>query len=215
MCFIVFIIPTIGRNTLIDSINSVMKLNGNYEWKILVIFDGIKNNLVDLNTNDNIMILETEKCGNINIKNNGGMVRNIGINYLIDNKIESKYIGFLDDDDTIHPEYINNLLKEEELFDFDCIIFRMMYENYNIIPHPLTTKIEMKNVGISFLLKYEIINNENFRFINHPYEDYVFVNKIKNNKKKILISKFVNYFVRTNFEKCKNEIKIYSNILIG
>ena len=87
-----------------------------------------------------------------------------------------------------------------------------MYNNFKIVPHQLTTKIEKKNIGISIALKYELIENNNFRFMNHPYEDYIFINKIKYSKKKILISKYVNYFVKTDYIKCIDYIKNYTNI---
>lgn len=212
---IIFIIPTIGRDSLKNSINSLLNLKGNYIWKAIIIFDGIKNNLVNYDNNNNLIFLEINKCGNIDIKNNSGLVRNKGIEFILKNKIISKYISFLDDDDTLNPNFIINLYNEEKIFDFECIIFRMMYNNFKIVPHQLTTKIERKNIGISIALKYDLIENNNFRFINHPYEDYIFINKIKYNKKKILISKYVNYFVKTDYIKCMNNIKNYANIYFG
>ena len=207
---IIFIIPTIGRNSLKESIKSIFDLKGSYKWKSIVIFDGIKNNLNE-SYNENIIFLEIEKCGNIDIKNNAGLVRNKGIEYILENNIKSKYIGFLDDDDTLNPEFIINLYNEEKNFNFDCIIFRMMYDNFKIVPHQLTTRIEKKNIGISFVIKFNIIE-ENYRFINHPYEDYIYVYYLKYKKKKILLSKYVNYFVKTNINKCNKFIKIYPNI---
>lgn len=209
---IIFIIPTIGRESLKESIQSLIELNDNYNWKAIVIFDGIKNNLID--KHENLIMLEVEKCGNIEKKNNGGLVRNKGIEYIINNNFESKFIGFLDDDDTIHPNYIKNLFLEKEIFDFDVIIFRMMYPNYKIVPHQLSNKIERCNIGISFALKYEIIL-KNYKFCNHPFEDYIFISILKKDKYKILISKYVNYFVRTSYNNCKDLIKNYPNILIG
>ena len=207
---IIFIIPTIGRKSLINSIDSIINLNGNYTWKILILFDGIKNNLINFN-NKNVIIIEIEKCGNIDKKNNAGLVRNKGFDYILDNNIDTKYIGFLDDDDCIHPDFIINLYEQNKTFNFNCIIFRMMFENYKIVPHPLTNKIERCNVGISFVIEKEIINN--YKFINHAFEDYIFILSLKRDKKTILLSKYVNYFVKTNYENCKNNIKNYPNIL--
>ena len=207
---IIFIIPTIGRKSLINSIDSIINLNGNYTWKILILFDGIKNNLINFN-NENVIIIEIEKCGNIDKKNNAGLVRNKGFDYILDNNIDTKYIGFLDDDDCIHPDFIINLYEQNKTFNFNCIIFRMMFENYKIVPHPLTNKIERCNVGISFVIEKEIINN--YKFINHAFEDYIFILSLKRDKKTILLSKYVNYFVKTNYENCKNNIKNYPNIL--
>ena len=44
--FITFIIPTIGRDSLKNSVNSLLNLKDN-NWNALIIFDGIKNNLFD------------------------------------------------------------------------------------------------------------------------------------------------------------------------
>jgi len=57
---IIFIIPTIGRETLKKSIQSLVDLKGNYRWKAIIIFDGIKNNLIS--KHENLLILEVEKC---------------------------------------------------------------------------------------------------------------------------------------------------------
>ena len=207
---IIFIIPTIGRESLKQSIDSIINLNGDYKWKILVLFDGIKNNIQNI-IHENIIFLEISKCGIIDKKNNAGLVRNKGFQYIIENNIEVKYVGFLDDDDCIHPDYIINLYQEEKIFEFDCIIFRMMYSNYNIVPHPLTNKIERKNVCMSLSIKKELISKD--QFTNNPFEDFIYILSLKKDKKKILLSKFVNYFVRTDFDKCKKYIKKYPNIL--
>ncbi len=214
MDIIIFIIPTIGRDSLSKSIDSLINLECNNTWKALIIFDGVKNNIPNF-THKNIIFIEIEKCGNIDLKNNAGLVRNYGLNYIINNNIKSKYIGFLDDDDTLHPNYINNLCNEEKNFEFDCIIFRMMFPNYKIVPHQLTNKIQRCNVGISFALKYDIIYNNKYRFINNAFEDYIFLIILKKDKKKILLSKYINYFVKTDYNKCKSYIRNYPNILFN
>ena len=71
--FITFIIPTIGRSTLINSINSLLNQTDN-NWNAIIVFDGIKQNIT---INDNrIKIIEITKCG---LKNSAGSVRNEGI----------------------------------------------------------------------------------------------------------------------------------------
>jgi len=212
---IIFIIPTIGRESLIHSLESLITLNGNYRWKALVIFDGIKNNLNNL-MNDNIIYIEVDKCGKEDKKNTAGLVRNKGFEYIIDNNIKSEYIGFLDDDDTLHPDYMIHLYNEKEKFQFDCIIFRMMFQNHKIIPHEKTNQIIKCNIGISFVIKSDIIINEkNVIFINNPFEDYLFIVTLRNKKYKILLSKYVNYFVKTTYNECKDKIKNYANILFN
>ena len=57
---ITFIIPTIGRKTLIKSIKSLQNQT-NQNWNAIIIFDGIKSNI---NINDpRIKIIEIDKKG--------------------------------------------------------------------------------------------------------------------------------------------------------
>ena len=208
-----FIIPSIGRDSLIDTIQSLSNLTDN-NWSALIIFDKVKNPITI--NQANIHFIETEnKVGKIDKKNNAGLVRNIGFSYIRKNNIKTKYIAFVDDDDTLHPNYIEHLKDNTTKFSNpDVIIFRMMYSNYQIIPHPQTRKLQVKNVGISFAVKSNLIENEEILFQNHPFEDYIFLQSCKVMKKKIIISNYVNYFVRATFHHCKDQIKTYIPIII-
>ena len=187
--FITFIIPTIGRESLLNSINSLINLKDN-NWNAIIIFDGIKCNI---NIKDSrIKIIEIEKSGKEDIKNNAGLVRNIGFNY-VEN---SEWIGFLDDDDYLSENYICNL--KEEIKINNCIevcIFRMGYENKCIVPSKFDKNIIRNKVGISFALKKNI--TEHNKFINSPFEDYFYLKNLQVKKYKIIISSYVSYFVRT------------------
>ena len=199
--FITFIIPTIGRNTLLNSIKSLINQTDS-DWKAIIIFDGIKNNFL---INDNrITILEIEKTGDSYLKNKSGLVRNIGIN----NVEKSDWIGFLDDDDILSSNYINNLKTELSLNNFDVCIFRMGYENGYILPSKYDRNIIKNRVGISFALKTDI--SKKINFLNNPFEDYFYLKELQKNKYKILISSFVSYYIRTEEYKCD----LYPKILL-
>lgn len=71
---ITFIIPTIGRISLNNSINSLLNQTVK-KWNAIIIFDGIKCNIE--NNDSRIQIIEIEKKG-INI-NSAGNVRNYGM----------------------------------------------------------------------------------------------------------------------------------------
>lgn len=196
--FITFIIPTIGRNSLKTAINSLLDLKDN-NWNALIIFDGIKNNLYDKDNNYNvdkrIKIIEIEKSGIEDIKNNAGLVRNIGFEYLENNGLNSDWIGFLDDDDYLSYDYICNLKNELSIYpNLDVCIFRMAYPNGGIIPLKMDKNIIRNRVGISFALKYNIIKE--YKFINSPFEDYIYLKNLQSKKYKMLISSYVSYFVR-------------------
>ena len=183
--FITFIIPTIGRDSLKNSVQSLLNQTDN-NWNAIIIFDGIKNNL--LLTDIRIKIIEINKIG---IQNNAGLVRNIGIK----NVENSEWIGFLDDDDYISNDYITNLKNEISLNIFDICIFRMAYNNKLVLPTKNDKNIIRNKVGISFAVKkYITITN---LFINNPFEDFLYLKQLQNQKYKIIISSYISYFVRT------------------
>ena len=211
MLDIYFIIPSIGRKSLEQTINSLNQLKSK-NWNALIIFDDVEP-LICFNGHS-IHYIKIEKTGIQAKKNNAGLVRNVGLEYILKNNIKTKYIGFCDDDDTLHPDFIEYLNNDIQLFNEpELIIYRMMFPNGNVIPHPLTTKIQMKNVGISFVFKKNLLEKYKLTFINHPYEDYIFVQQAKKNPINILISKYVNYFVKTTFEIQQKSIKNYPPIL--
>lgn len=188
--FITFIIPTIGRESLTKSIESLLNQDDN-NWNAIIIFDGIKKN-IDI-INDKIKIIEIDKIGIDTIKNAAGLVRNIGIK----NVENSTWIGFLDDDDYLSPQYISNL--KNEILNNDKIeicIFRMAYKNGTVLPSKNDRNILFKRVGISFAIKKYV--SESLLFTNNPFEDYLFLKNAQNKKFKILISSYVMYFVRTS-----------------
>lgn len=199
--FITFIIPTVGRKTLIDSIESLRNQTIN-DWKAIIVFDGIISNIfID---DENIEIIEIEKCG---IKNSAGFVRNEGIK----RSKNTEWIGFLDDDDTLSNDYIEKLKFEINLNNkIDVCIFRMGYENGYILPTIYDKNINRNKVGISFAIKKNI--TEYILFENSPYEDYFFLKKIQsqNQKYNILISSYVTYFVKTH----PYNTKIFPKILL-
>ena len=201
MVFITFIIPTIGRHSLFNSLLSILQQTDN-DWNCIVIFDGIDidNNIII--KDDRIIYLNTNKLGDNSLKSQAGLVRNYGLKYLhnINNKDttdnNSEWIGFLDDDDTISPNYIEYLKKEIQLNnDIEVCIFRMAYYNKCILPSISDKNINRGKVGISFAIK-KYISIDNL-FENNIYEDYFYLKKLQYKKYKIIISSYVAYFVRT------------------
>jgi glycosyltransferase involved in cell wall biosynthesis len=117
---ITFIIPTIGRNTLLNSINC-LKNQTVQSWKAIIIFDGIKSNIC--NNDNRIKIVEINKTGVGS--NSAGNVRNYGISL-----VDTDWIAFLDDDDLIANDYIESFYNELKLYpSIDVLIFRMTMEN--------------------------------------------------------------------------------------
>lgn len=184
---ITFIIPSIGRETLKNTVQSLQNLK-NPNWLCIIIFDGIKQNIT---IDDNrFTIYETEKKGE---KNYGGYVRNLALQ----KNIQTNWVGFVDDDDTISNKYIDYLLEESNKYEnVDVIIFRMMYENGVVLPEKNDKNIIMNKVGISFAINKNIFEKNKYFFQNNSKEDYYFLRILQKNKYKMLISGFIAYFVR-------------------
>lgn len=208
--FITFIIPTIGRKSLNDSIKSLLEQT-NTSWNALIIFDGIKCNI---NIDDNrIKILEIDKVGNSEKKNYAGYVRNIGIKHIIKNSELnniSEWFAFLDDDDYLSKDYIERLIEELNINNqIEICIFRMKYENGYILPTKYDKSIIKNKVGISFAIKKNVAQNIIFK--NNPFEDYMFLKEAEINKYKILISSYVTYFIRSQPVQCDFFPKVLIN----
>ena len=125
--FITFIIPTIGRPSLQNSIKSLINMNDK-DWKAIIIFDRVKNNMI---INDKRII--TYEYNGENHNNFAGIIRNIGLEYC--KKINTLWIGFLDDDDYLSNDYICKLKDEINIYNnIEVCIFRMGYNNNCILP---------------------------------------------------------------------------------
>ena len=203
---ITFIIPTIGRSTLNNSINCLLNQTIN-DWYAIIIFDGIPCNIENIDSR--IKIIETNKKG-LSI-NSAGLVRNYGISFAT-----TKWIAFLDDDDIISNDYIETFYKELEEnnnIDLDVIIFRMKLED-RIVPKIETDNFYLCDVGISFIIKKEIYD-DGIKFVADGAEDFLYLDNIRQNNYKIMISPYVKYFVRATTYDQSNTIvgnRLFINI---
>jgi glycosyltransferase involved in cell wall biosynthesis len=179
---VTFIIPTIGRETLSLTLQS-LKNQTITNWKAIVIFDGIEPNISE--TDPRITIIKTPiKLGHG--YNSAGLVRNYGIKF-----VNTEWVAFVDDDDSITPNYIESFLSELWL-DPDVIIFRMTMDD-RVCPSIDSTNFFIKNVGISFAVKTELVSK--FIFIPSIEEDFEFLDKVRLKKYKIVLSPYITYTV--------------------
>jgi len=218
--FITFIIPTIGRQTLIDTVESLYNLNTqtpSLDWRAIIIFDDcienrlIKNELyeqiIKIDIDNKIKIIQNdEHIGNQCKRNSAGLVRNIGIQSI---DFLTEWIGFVDDDDTLSPYYIKNLKTEIEITPaIEVCIFRMIYQNNCVLPSKYDRNILRRKVGISFALKYSL--TKQYLFTNNPFEDFLYLKNLQNIGIKILISSYISYYVRCKYDN-KNIEQKYLN----
>jgi glycosyltransferase involved in cell wall biosynthesis len=177
---ITFIVPTIGRETLSRTIQSILKQTSE-NWNCIIVYDGIEPQEFE---DDRISTIKTEKIGGFTqLHGTAGLVRNEGIKL-----VTTQWIGFVDDDDTIHPQYVETL--ENNYQEYDLVIWRMKYKNGLVIPRLTDPNIYYGNVGISFSYK----NKGNFLFEkNWDGEDFTFVDNLIKNKFNYIITPNVYY----------------------
>ena len=194
MTLVTFIIPTIGRTTLQRSINCLLNQTIQ-KWKAIIIFDGIEPTIESESIDKRIKIIKCEKNGVG--KNGAGNVRNYGIQY-----VDTEWIAFLDDDDSIANNYMECFYRELKLLpNLDTIIFRMCSNkknNFRIIPNYYAKDIVKCDVGISFCMKKSLFE-DGVRFVPCNIEDFKILKKIKKKNYKMVISPYVKYFVENCF----------------
>ena len=152
-----FIVPSVGRSTLKNTLESLINQT-NPNWECWVGFDGLSEDQIDqsiLVYDDRIHYLYLkEKLGAFTHNGNAGEVRN----YLI-SQISNDYdwIGFVDDDDTLREYYVEKLDEELNNNKFDCCVFRMVSGESIIPPLEIEDQILQGFVGISFCVNKKFI----------------------------------------------------------
>ena len=181
---ITFVIPTVGRPTLDRAISSLLSQTCD-DWKAIIVFDGIpKQEFSD----PRIKSVQINKTGEFS-KHHGmaGLVRNYGLKL-----VDTEWVGFLDDDDRIHPDYVFKL--KNDFLSFDFIVWRMQLPNGKIIPHPKNNDLYFSNVGISYC--YKRINSETLYFENNrDGEDFDMVQSLLKRTNNYIVTDDCYYFV--------------------
>ena len=184
MSLITFIIPSINRPTIDNTIQSLLnQTNPNREC--LLLYDGVDGKTFD---DPRIKIVKLNKLGKKGERHgNAGLVRNEGIKMC-----NTEWIGFLDDDDTIHQDYVKTLV--EKYTEYDFIVWRMKTTDGKIYPELTRNNIKINRVGISISFKNKF---PNLLFeSNCDSEDYEFVNKLRNTTHNFIITPEIFYNVR-------------------
>ena len=188
---VAFVIPTIGRKSLATALASLVDQT-DPDWMALVVFDGVypdKSVRVD---DPRVVYVRTRKKGTFGQNHgNAGRVRNVALE---NHKLQGVWIGFLDDDDILLPEYVSNLRREASEHDPDVIITRMHIGD-RIIPAPGMKDFQKNDVGISFAAKSHVFKRTGYRFIQADSEDFQILDSFRSNGLEILISNYVGYQV--------------------
>lgn len=181
---ITFIIPSVNRPTLENTVNSLLNQT-NPNWRAIIVFDGVDG--ISFN-DDRITIYKIDKVGLFGPHNGqSGLVRNYGIS-----KCETEWIGFLDDDDSIHHKYVEDLFKNYK--DKDFVVWRMKYTNGIVLPPLFSNDLFFGSVGISFCYKNKF--DELLFDNNRDGEDFDFLMKLKSLTDNWIITPEIYYNVR-------------------
>lgn len=180
---ITFIIPSVNRPSLKKSVQSLLDQT-NPNWECIIIYDGVDGEEF---LDERIKTIKIEKKGE-SVKHSGrsGLVRNVGLKIC-----KTEWIGFLDDDDTIHPDYVKTLF--EKYSSYDIVLWRMIFDNNQIVPAEGCDEIKKDNVGISFCYKNKFKNV--FFKENSSVEDYNFLCDLYEKSKNLIITPEVFYYV--------------------
>ena len=184
MSLITFIIPSINRPTIDNTIQSLLNQT-NPNWNCFVLYDGVVGKEFE---DPRIQTFNLEKLGKKGERHgNAGLVRNEGIKMC-----QTEWVGFLDDDDTIHQDYVKTLTEKYTPYDF--VVWRMKTADGKIYPELTRNNIKINRVGISVSFKNKL---PNILFdSNGDSEDYEFVNKLRNTTHNFIITPEVYYNVR-------------------
>jgi hypothetical protein len=207
LSFISFIVPTsLSRVSLTSTILSI-KMQSVNNWEIIVgvDVDKINHSVASLNSepvfnHSRIRVVHVDSassdrgaCGN-----GAGEIRNI----LIRNYSDSKWVGFVDDDDVVESSYVKFL---QDALDFDkdadFVIFQMMLPSGYLVPtrRHFNKRYVLKNyVGISYAVRRALFTSKNksIEFKASCTEDYDLIKNALEFGYSIIMSDCIAYHVR-------------------
>jgi len=179
---VTFIIPSINRPTLQRSIDSLLNQT-NPHWNAVIVFDGVEPIKFD---DSRIKTIQIEKTGEMGANGHSGLVRNHGIKLA-----DTEWVAFLDDDDSLTENYVEDLLTNPDNQNKDFVVYRMKYENGKVLP--VNNILCLGNVGISFAYKNKM--DVLFRS-NKDGEDYEFLLSLIEKTRNYTVSNKITYNVR-------------------
>eukprot|EP01132_Coremiostelium_polycephalum_P001026 gene1026-1301_t len=183
--FVTFIVPTVGRSTLHQTIHSLLNQT-NPHWEAIVVFDGVTNITY---SDPRIKAIQIPKTGKSNY---GGEVRNQGMQHA-----KTDWIAFVDDDDHLSADYVDRLIEEISLHpSLEVVIFRMFHPHQaRIMPALQDTDFKHCQVGISFCIRAALFH-AGVKFRPGHLEDFDLLHDLRIQGRKMVISPYITYWVR-------------------
>ena len=197
------IIPAYNVQKYISKcLDSIIKQKTNYKIQIIVIDDGSSDNTLNvlLKYKDKIDIIHHDNCGIANSRNKG-----------LD-KIDSKYIMFIDSDDYLEDDSIQKLLDIGFNGNFDIVEggYNEVDKNNNVTRTVNREESNDKHNLLGFpwvkIIKSELFNN--VKFPNYLFEDSIIWQIIYGKAKKIKICPFkvYNYRIYSNNQSLHHKL---------
>jgi glycosyltransferase involved in cell wall biosynthesis len=199
MPFVTFIIPTLARDSLTRTLASLVAQQ-DPDWSAMVVFDGRPVNTPLLLQDARISWCEKPPPQpGAEASQNAGAARNFGMGQAA--AADCEWVGFVDDDDTLHPSYVERL-KAHALQDpsVDCVVFRMIGCEHTPLPLPPPEAhfFGLGQVGISFAYKRRLFDAMGIRFADDCAvgEDYALLATMLRKGATLLLSPYLTYYIR-------------------
>lgn len=178
---VTFIIPTLGRPTLNRALLSIQNQTIP-NWKTIVCFDRTKSTIESTNKVD-VMEFTSSISGW-----RAGIIRNICVA-----RVTTEFCAFLDDDDTITPDYLERL--REVMDQTDVVVMQMQFPSpEKVLPKTESDIYKTGRVGISFACRKEVFSKVRFR--PQRCEDVFFLREANMRKFRIKFHPHIVYHVQ-------------------
>lgn len=194
MVFVTFVVPTVGRPSLMAALAS-LAAQTDADWSATVVFDGVEpsgaGSVIDADPRLNaVCIPKTGSSASGGTTNRAGAVRNVALDSIA-GASEATWVAFLDDDDTLEPTYVAALRGEAAAHpDTDAVVFQMRKGSARL---PWDGDVARQTfhkgrVGISFALRFASTVKTGTRFVPSRYEDFNMLDALRRNGATIRLS---------------------------
>jgi glycosyltransferase involved in cell wall biosynthesis len=193
--FITFIIPSTGRDSIEQTICSLFNQTHNL-WRAVIVFDGEPQQL----TSATLRYLSDPRIRNCTIPKMGESNFAATLrNYRMSRDDFSEWFAFVDDDDTLSPDYITRLVEETRLNTMvEAVVFRMSghyVDGPHVFPPQEDVMFQINRVGISFAIKRRLFE-AGLWFQPSSGEDFTLLERVFHANTKMVISPYVTYYVK-------------------
>lgn len=181
--FVSFVIATIGRPSLKQTLTSLFEQE-DADWEVIIAPDlGYEPDLKWVPKDPRV----TGMVPPPTVAFSAGAARNAGMEVA-----QGEWVGFVDDDDRLHPEYVKLLRERDE----DLVLFRRRHEGYTM---PIDGVLKPGAVGISFAVRRSKIGDARFPVHSDVGEDWEFFNEL-HQRLSFHLSDRTTYYVRDTWD---------------